>query len=349
MLQDSILKINQDTTQGRYFVANEEVKASAILHRAKAFVSIVDQQSIQRVCYHCIKEPQSLKDPLIIECKNHCQKVYYCSKSCAELDWNKYHQFECGFQEMESFPDYTIDYMNLIKRLLIRWSQESNKDLLESVASLCDNMSAFDQAKHREFTLVTKELERFVSLKLHQFKIPQISSDLMQQVQKFANCDKETEITDVFAFIYRLICQEECNSFGLYTFNYLGPQNPRQGYGLALYPTAVFFNHSCSPNVGHCQTPEGDLTFFAIKDLAKNETAYISYLNVEECRQNRQSILWSLFHFICQCDRCQLESAHHDSKYVSGKLLCAEKGCFGHLAPTANQKWTCNGCHRILD
>ncbi|KAJ3030187.1 UNVERIFIED_CONTAM: hypothetical protein HDU68_009828 [Siphonaria sp. JEL0065] len=91
-----------------------------------------------------------------------------------------------------------------------------------------------------------------------------------------------------------LICKEECNSFGHYSFSILGQQFQRQGYALGVHPSAVFFNHSCSPNVGHVPRPRvsgengagaleypGMMVFFAIDDIRRGEELCLSYVGVQ--------------------------------------------------------------------
>ncbi|KAJ3331195.1 hypothetical protein HDU76_003819 [Blyttiomyces sp. JEL0837] len=55
----------------------------------------------------------------------------------------------------------------------------------------------------------------------------------------------------LMASTMELLCKEECNSFGVYTFTKLGHCQVRQGYAIGLYPSVVYYNHSCAPNVGH--------------------------------------------------------------------------------------------------
>ncbi|KAI9327107.1 hypothetical protein BDR26DRAFT_876091 [Obelidium mucronatum] len=104
-----------------------------------------------------------------------------------------------------------------------------------------------------------------------------------------------------------LICKEECNSFGHYSFSILGNEYDRQGYAVGVHTSAVFFNHSCSPNVGHVprskiqhfypsQTTKnttttndsndtlespGMMVFFAIDDIPKGQELCLSYVGVQ--------------------------------------------------------------------
>ncbi|KAJ3249087.1 hypothetical protein HDU78_007049 [Chytriomyces hyalinus] len=101
-----------------------------------------------------------------------------------------------------------------------------------------------------------------------------------------------TTAANLLASCLSLISKEECNSFGHYAFSYTGHTCPRQGYAIAVHPSAVFFNHACAPNVGH--VPRGSaivskaricepgmMVFYAIGDIKKGEEMCLSYVGVD--------------------------------------------------------------------
>ncbi|KAF9214413.1 hypothetical protein BGZ59_003730 [Podila verticillata] len=139
-----------------------------------------------------------------------------------------------------------------------------------------------------------------------------------------------------------LICREECNSFGLYSYPHTpwntqgrqldhnnsdgGVDNSKQGYALGLFARGFLssFNHSCSPNVYHAAHKKY-LLFFAACDIAAGEELNIFYLEVGpryraplplspkanqdrlEAFKTRKMFLKSHFHFDCGCERCRWE------------------------------------------
>lgn len=138
-----------------------------------------------------------------------------------------------------------------------------------------------------------------------------------------------------------LICREECNSFGLYSYPHApwnirgrhdnndgAVDNSKQGYALGLFARGFLssFNHSCSPNVYHVAHKK-HLLFFAACDIAAGEELNIFYLEVgpqyraplplsPKANQNRlesfktrRAFLKSHFHFDCGCERCQWEES----------------------------------------
>jgi len=159
-------------------------------------------------------------------------------------------------------------------------------------------------------------------------------------------------------YLLELIMKEECNSFGLYTFEYTGSKTHRQPFGLALHPQAIFFNHSCSPNAGYVSR-HGQLIFYALQDLNPNDEICISYLPLEKDNNassiQRKEYLKKTFFFDCDCERCN--NPHFDDTKLSNNL-CFVKDCKGWFVPKSistvnpsctsfkdeSKRWYCEGC-----
>lgn len=80
--------------------------------------------------------------------------------------------------------------------------------------------------------------------------------------------------------------------------------------GSALYLLASLFNHSCEPSV-NVTFPRNDGTavFSAARPIAKGEQLTISYLDVDQRVDVRQSYLSFAYGFRCQCEKCRDELA----------------------------------------
>ncbi|ORX74191.1 SET domain-containing protein [Linderina pennispora] len=111
--------------------------------------------------------------------------------------------------------------------------------------------------------------------------------------------------------------REMANSFGIWDPNDPFPsENPaddqRDGeehemLGFAIYPTAVYFNHSCAPNVFKAR--EGrQIRFVCLHDIRQGEEMFISYGSVFEDVGERRERLQQHYFFVCTCDRCVAES-----------------------------------------
>ncbi|KAJ2798480.1 hypothetical protein H4R21_003919, partial [Coemansia helicoidea] len=111
------------------------------------------------------------------------------------------------------------------------------------------------------------------------------------------------------------------NSFGIYdppaTLHSLSPeglgtravyQELEQEYlGSSIYPTAVYFNHSCCPNIAKTRVGRS-MWFVSAVDISKGEELFISYGNITDPVAERRARLKEHFFFGCCCTRCARES-----------------------------------------
>jgi hypothetical protein len=104
--------------------------------------------------------------------------------------------------------------------------------------------------------------------------------------------------------------RERANSFGLWehsddetTKSESGVTDDVELLGWGIYPSAVYFNHSCDANV--IKVRQGrTIQFIARRMIEKGEEACISYGCVDEDMSQRRTRLLEHYHFVCQCTRC---------------------------------------------
>ncbi|GAN09741.1 potential protein lysine methyltransferase [Mucor ambiguus] len=133
----------------------------------------------------------------------------------------------------------------------------------------------------------------------------------LNQVPALANVDHQ-----LFRSIY---FRERANSFGLWELGDSGVSLADGGVtddlellGWGIYPSAVYFNHSCDANV--VKVREGrQMKFIARRTIEKDEEACISYGSVGEDVNDRRARLLSHYHFLCQCTRCIQEGSQHNT------------------------------------
>ncbi|KAK4512919.1 uncharacterized protein ATC70_003629 [Mucor velutinosus] len=133
----------------------------------------------------------------------------------------------------------------------------------------------------------------------------------LHQVPALANVDHR-----LFRSIY---FRERANSFGLWELGDSGVSLADGGVtddlellGWGIYPSAVYFNHSCDANV--VKVREGrQMKFLARRMIEKGEEACISYGSVGEDVKDRRARLLSHYHFLCQCTRCIQEDLQQNS------------------------------------
>ncbi|KAJ1340037.1 hypothetical protein BSLG_005361 [Batrachochytrium salamandrivorans] len=241
----------------------------------------------------------------------------------------------------------------------------------ESVWPLCDNVRSFPLKRLNLFKPLAILLASFVTNHPLHPDLPAVDPALHEYLLGHGITSSTLE-----SLMMLLICKEECNSFGVYTFNYTGNATARQSYGVGVYPTAVFFNHSCHPSIGHVTRSLPDRTvaldgnsnnnntnnldpalvplsmhgstmlFFANRDLEANAEALIAYLPLEGSLAQRQATIRDSFYFECGCERCSVPLTENQSSSPVGSVSLAASTTLSsaaHIAPDTTEADLCHG------
>ncbi|KAJ2907802.1 hypothetical protein GGI21_003524 [Coemansia aciculifera] len=82
----------------------------------------------------------------------------------------------------------------------------------------------------------------------------------------------------------------------------------REWIGFSIYPTAVYFNHSCAPNVAKTRRNRV-MNFVSNQSIQSGDELFISYGSTTDSVSERRDRLRDHFFFECACDRCIAESS----------------------------------------
>lgn len=344
VLDDKLLDIISLPGKGRCFVTTRTIAKGDIVFNAEPFARVVDQESVAKgtVCSKCVKEPKEHDLPLNITCHAACSK--FCSQKCLEESNSGMLEPECSFKIIETLSNYAKDYTSLLIRVLKRMKSEPEHAHISQINGMWFSLESQTIEQVAEYRIVMMELDRFCKERLDDFTHPALEAEYQIELDNRLG----VETTERQAYLYSLISKEECNSFGLYTFSYKGYTEHRQGFGLALYPSAIYFNHSCDPNVGRVYTANGQMQFFAIKDILIGQEALITYIDLDGGLETRQKFLQEHFLFECGCTRCNSEKAGV-LEYNGSLALCGSGGCRASLKPVDKTNWECIGCFRLIN
>lgn len=105
--------------------------------------------------------------------------------------------------------------------------------------------------------------------------------------------------------------------------------------GVALFPTATLFNHSCTPSAcqvfpraGAADAPaQRIIEVRAIRDVQRGEELCVSYIDSAQPRQERQSALLQMYRFCCSCYKCCVADSRDAWR-------CCSAQCRGLYGPT---------------
>ena len=84
-------------------------------------------------------------------------------------------------------------------------------------------------------------------------------------------------------------------------------------FGLGLFPTAAFFNHSCYPNCVFVNAG-ASLVVRAIRPVRAGEELCVNYTSLDADRLARRTALLREKSFFCHCRRCELAPADEDER-----------------------------------
>ncbi|TPX38317.1 hypothetical protein SmJEL517_g00301 [Synchytrium microbalum] len=377
-IPNPLLKVGHVPNKGRSFIASRALAPGSILLKVLPYAAVPDTNHKTRVCAYCLtlNTPHAFipctSCNIAHYCSDTCKSRDWTSQHELECSLvHSLHHEDVLDVLKEDGGDYILDFTWLLIRVLIRHCRELQGGMKQSTDSnhhmgtfadvwdMISNTESFPAARLKQFARVAQVLATFTEAKLwplldgHQRAgfLPAVKvdnridlNDIVKETagsngQKIGLVNQSSPPTaSLVASLRELVCKEECNSFGLYTYAFESGQSPRQPYGLALYPTVVYFNHSCQPAVGHVTKPHqsqnshnngsnnhsmpfagshAEMIFFNYAQLSEGDEATISYVDVadeEAVVSNagvgnrgdaRRELLKGYFFFDCDCERCE--------------------------------------------
>ncbi|KAH8549493.1 hypothetical protein BGW37DRAFT_103983 [Umbelopsis sp. PMI_123] len=211
-----------------------------------------------------------------------------------------------------------VDMCKLIATCLIRnyYSESCKQDPL---------LQSFDSLMCMQYNEVT----RFQDLyrKMNKTCATTIPSTALLSFEEAANYLPEDIVQDIHLYVFfssafekaktdipwvfnhrlfrQVLYREMSNSFGIW--------DPAEGseqelLGWALHPKAVYFNHSCDPNIRKVRQGR-NMLFIAQRNIEPGEELCIAYGSVSELVEVRRNRLFDNYSFWCECTRCTREAA----------------------------------------
>ncbi|KAI8097280.1 uncharacterized protein BX664DRAFT_326010 [Halteromyces radiatus] len=105
--------------------------------------------------------------------------------------------------------------------------------------------------------------------------------------------------------------REMANSFGLWEQQSISKDasvvtDDLELLGFGIYPSAVYFNHSCDANAIKLRHGR-QMQFYTKQAISQGEEVCISYGDVDASLLERQQRLLDHYYFLCSCPRCVME------------------------------------------
>ncbi|KAJ4264457.1 hypothetical protein NW762_005657 [Fusarium torreyae] len=305
---------DQDPCKGRLLRATGPIREGTVLlvDTPYAIVPSVTSENEPLICSNLSCSRRVPQNGRAVRCEHGCLKdVVWCNIACRATDKVR-HDFECSWLKRHGETlrrkegEYNFATLWHVVRLLATWNVESH--------------SGSAIAQHRypweaHFLRGWKAVDMCCAY-LDSWPEPQ-TIHWKRLVQEYLSDASVLPCLLSADDMLLLLCKEETNTFGLYP-RVTGSQNvndrvlPRgESYGLALYPRAAQFNHSCLPNVTHKPNGQARMVYTAARDISKGEECMITYFDLTTHKDllSRRHHTQEQFQFKCTCDRCLSEEA----------------------------------------
>ncbi|EGG17065.1 SET domain-containing protein [Cavenderia fasciculata] len=304
------ISIQQGESTGRFILSRETIqRGSKVISLPRTSCHGIYNHLVRQVCHTCLKH--STLGNLKLSCQT-CKQVYYCSRECQDAA-------ERGL------------FHNHLECLVLRWLRVPAGFTMHQVAEIRMVVNHFSKVAYgtddKAIKQTVGEFNRF----------PKEDSKLiikMSAVVKRAFAGYLCDLDD--SHICEVLAQSNRNSFGLW-------KSSDEQYGLAMYATASFLNHSCFPNCARVQRNAG-IDIVAIRDIEENDEITICYINARDNDTARRMILKGCYYFDCQCIRCDyktLESKKLEiSTLLQQSIMCTNPkiNCCGYFIPNQNNQ-----------
>ncbi|CAH1785327.1 unnamed protein product [Owenia fusiformis] len=358
------VKVNKQ--QGRFLVANQDIKAGDTLIVEKPFTAVLLPDHYDNHCHHCFVK---LTAPL--PC-HQCIEVKYCSEVCRAQSWSTYHNIECGYLDL--LHSIGVAHLALrtvlvagLETLLDHRSSLSTAPIGQSIAGADSSgwygntyTAVYHLMPHEEDMLIEDMFQYTLTAALLLKYLEQtsffhpitsaIQSEAGDQSQPNGPMKPLTEkeaVTYIGGLLLRHIQQLVCNAHAITELDAGGDNRvvmttSQVRVATAIYPTASLMNHSCIPNIISSFNKD-TLVVCAVEDVPAGGEIFNCYgphANRMDLRE-RQEALRIQYFFDCTCQAC-ISDGKKDLIFKA--LKCLE--CSGPLGPP-EPEMTCLECGHV--
>jgi hypothetical protein len=204
----------------------------------------------------------------------------FCSQSCLEASWNRFHMFECGSLD-ESLDNGNEYDMMIIKIVFESIKYAGGLDKLQNLLEdpkLNATVFDFDLNPKKSTNHIEKSfLKAIYSLK----KGPTSDEDLIMagwiaDLPKLtSSCTSKSHRDFLKKFIIKIMGIIDRNSYIFYCPSMNSPY-VNEEIGSGVFPFASLMNHSCSPNVYRVFV-DNKQVFVVKKPIEANQQLFVGY------------------------------------------------------------------------
>ncbi|EGC30616.1 hypothetical protein DICPUDRAFT_89992 [Dictyostelium purpureum] len=288
---------------GRRVLASEDLPKGSMLLRVSPFGSCLEDDKIFKNCGFCYKKIEKSKRD---QCKcKICNNFLLCER-CSTTDpfASEYHKEECDILQFlkEYYPstetkDFRFMFRVVLNALKEKKFQSFKKENCSSNWKKHEHPFIFDE--YQDLENLSRTLDKVDPQQMEAFK--RSASSIIAVISKLRGED---------AILKYITLNEIIELYSIVLSNgheMLHPLTCRS-YGMGIFPTGSYLNHSCSPNAFWYNDEQGMMVFRSLRPLKKGEELLTSYTDVTNPLEDRRKYLMKQYFFFCQCNQCQYQS-----------------------------------------
>ena len=312
-------KVAYTPEQGRYLVANRDIKPGEVILVEKPYASVLLPDRYSTHCHHCFSRCLAP-----VPCSN-CPVARYCSPTCSEASWNSYHQYECqtlgilhksGVGKFGHLAFRAIAVSNLQFLLEFREISSTSPGVNSPVSTEHEGCNKNGQYLPDDYNaiyhLVTHDSDRAVHDLFHRAVMAVFLYKCLERSHFFDHKDTAAEGLGIDTFVTGLLLSHlqllPCNAHEISELEYnrdsVAESVPLE-IGAGIYATLSLFNHSCDPTVNRNFYSDQCVVraIKTIKEGAEVSDNYGAVYAVQTKAVRQEKLKWQ-YYFECGCHPC---------------------------------------------
>ncbi|KAF4309622.1 hypothetical protein GTA08_BOTSDO02492 [Botryosphaeria dothidea] len=273
---------------GNGLFAKQDIAAGDLVFSLKRpLISVLDNVSLDSCCANCFTSTGFGATNTDIELKAcmGCKTLKYCGKTCQSQSWKRHHKYECPVLKTLG-PERQLP--NVVRAVVQTLVMKKNGLISEE-----DWNSLQELPSHLD--------------ELHQDPDWERHSVLAMGALKYSRAD-DVFSSNIATGIYARILTNSLTLIG----------SAMEPLGISFDPLACSANHSCDANA-FVIMDGAQLSFRALKLIAKDEEIYISYIDDTLPFERRQTELRRRYYFACNCSKCTDGPTLREDRWLTGE------------------------------
>lgn len=303
-----LIRIERNPTEGRYGVANSEIKTGEVLMIENAQCFNLLSEYSKTHCQHCF-----IRVSYSIPCSN-CPSIIFCSTKCRQIAMNSYHKYECSFLGALWVSEISL-ICNLSVRLLTQKGLDYFIKIRTKLGKNLEENEIYDPADYKILYNMCRHENKRTHFDFFQRSVMAIILLKYLQRTKFFPTEPNRQLTDAELYVGQLllhnlqVTQFNAHEIAELQFHADFPGDLERAksafIGGGVFPTLALLNHSCEPGIVRYFSGS-QVIVKAVKPIAPGKPICENYgpIYTQVPRETRRSELKLRYWFDCNCTPC---------------------------------------------